>query len=502
MSPGFRGSRTRQPAPRDGRRRLLPAAVLVSLVVISLAACTGGGHAPETPASPTATTPANRVHVWLTTADQRALLSSEPSVGPAGVQAGGLRVFVDESRHYQQLIGFGASVTGASARLLGSLSAPARDRLMTQLFGQATGIGLSVLRQPLGPNDFSADNRSYDDLPPGRIDPTLRGFSLGREASLVLPLLRQARSLNGSLYVVASPWSAPAWMKTGGAMGGGTLHRAAYGPYADYLVHALQEYAAAGVPVNGLTLQNEPSFAPGRYAGMTLDVRQQRALLDDYLTPALATAGLHPDVYALDDDFDRAADALALLADPRTRAHVAGVAFHCYRGDVSSLLTLRERFPDLRLAISECTGGQWDSDFARALRWDVHNLLIQGLRDGASWIVKWNLALDPSGGPRNGGCSNCRGMVTIDPSKGSIAYNEEYYAIGHVSRFVRPGATVVGSTTYGADSVETVAFLNPDGGHVLLAMNSSPDAKAIDVSGSGSGFGYQLPSGAVATFTW
>jgi glucosylceramidase len=418
------------------------------------------------------------------------------------VQEQSLPVLVDDTRHYQRLIGFGASLTGASAELIGTLSDADRDRLMTRLFSPEAGIGLSVLRQPLGPNDFSSDNRSYNDLPAGRTDPGLRGFSLGREASVVLPLLRQARRLNGPLYVVASPWTAPTWMKTSRSLGHGTLRRRAYDPYARYLVRALQEYAAAGVPVNGLTLQNEPSFAPRRYPGMTLAVEQQRILLNAHLAPALAAAGLHPDVYALDDSFDRSADALALLADPATRSHLAGVAFHCYRGDVSALRSIRDRYPDVVLAISECTGGQWDADFGRALRWDVHTLLVQGLRNGAAWVVKWNLALDPSGGPRNGGCSNCRGMVTIDPSRGSVDVNEEFYALGHVSRFVRPGATVVASTTYGGDSVETVAFRNPDGGHVLLALNSSRDQKEIDVAGSGSWFGYRLPPGAVATFTW
>jgi glucosylceramidase len=440
--------------------------------------------------------------VWLTTPDRKALLARRPDVTLTTRAAQGLVVSVDDNRRYQAFRGVGASVTGSSAQLTARLPDASRQRLFTRLFSRGDGIGLSVLRQPLAANDFSVGNHSYDDPPPGGTDEGLGRFSLGGDASLVLPLVRHAREVNESLYVVGTPWSAPAWMKTSGSHIGGTLQPNEYGAYARYLVRTLQAYRAAGVDVGGLTLQNEPSYTPPGYAGMTMSVDQQRALLGRYLAPELAAAGLHPEIYALDDNFDRAGDADALLSDPATRAHLAGVAFHCYRGDVGALKAIRERHPDAGVAISECSGGSWSPHFAGSLQWDVHNLLIQGIRNGASWVVKWNLALDPSGGPANGGCRDCRGVVTIDPSRRTVAYNEDFYALGHVGRFVRPGAQVVASTTYGPGSIETVAFRNPDGGHVLLALNSGHRSRDLSVAWQRRSFGCSLPPGAVATFTW
>jgi glucosylceramidase len=392
-------------------------------------------------------------------------------------------------------------MTGASATLIGALSPAARDQLMSALFGRADGAGLSILRQPLGANDFSPSNQSYDPAPQGRPDLGLRQFSLGMDARTVLPLVRRAEQLNRSLTVVGTPWSAPAWMKTSAKLVGGTLRPDMGNTYAHYLVRTLQAYRDAGVDVRAMTLQNEPSFSPPGYPGMTLNVAQQRQLLDEHLAPALAAAGLRPAVWALDDNYDRAGDAAALVAHPVTRAHLAGVAFHCYHGDPASMRQFHDSHPDVPVAISECTSGHWENSFSSALAWDVRNLLITGIRDGASWVTKWNVALDPSGGPTNGGCGNCRGLVTIDPGSGAVTRHAGYWALGHVGRFVTPGADVIASST-NPGGIETVAFLNPDGSHVLLATNAGPGQAGFRVHADDQWFRSAIPAGAVATFTW
>ena len=189
---------------------------------------------------------------------------------------------------------------------------------------------------------------SYDDVPTGQSDPNLSRFSLGADAGTVLPLVREAAAIAPSLAVVLSPWSAPAWMKSTGALVGGTLRPEDADAYARYLAKAVQAYAAAGAPVRGLTVQNEPSYSPPGYAGMTLDQGQQRSLLVDRLPAALRAAGVSPHVWALDDNFDRWPQADALLSDPAVRAAVTGVAFHCYSGDVSALRELRPGTPASR----------------------------------------------------------------------------------------------------------------------------------------------------------
>lgn len=479
---------------------------LVGVVVLCLLAlllsCDGG--VPEHPRSerhaPGATLP--RAQVWVTTADGRSPLSRRPDLRFSTGAPDGLDITVDDQRRYQHFYGVGTSLTGASAALLNGLPAAARARVMTGMFSRRHGIGMSLLRQPLGANDFSLGSYSYDDVPPGESDPGLARFSLGRDATHVLPLVREARRINPSLAVVASPWSAPAWMKTNGSLVGGSLAPEHTDDYAHYLVRSLEEYAEAGVPVQGITVQNEPSYSPPGYPGMTLGVDQQRDLIDNHLAPALAAAGLSPHLWALDDNFDRWPDADALLSDPGTRANVYGVAFHCYRGDVSALKEIRDRHPDLPVAISECSGGDWSTGFADDLGWDARNLVVHGIRNGASWLVKWNAALDPAGGPGNGGCQDCTGLLTIDPDTGAVEHSAAYYAWGHVGRFVTPGAQVIGSTSYGRGSLETVAFQNPDGSHVLVVLNSGRTDRSFRVTSGDGSFGSSLPPGALSTFTW
>jgi glucosylceramidase len=484
----------------------LPLTLLLTVLLITSTACAGphkDAQPTESPTQPTSAGAAHQALVWMTTADGTSTLAQRPA---AAFQSGNLPgtdavVSVNTLKRYQRFSGVGASMTGASASLIGVLAPAERKKLMAQLFSRTDGAGLSVLRQPLGASDFSLADRSYDDAPPGQTDRALRRFSLGSDARTVLPLVRQAKQLNGSLKVVATPWSAPGWMKTSDQLVGGTLRPDMGEPYARYLVRTLQAYRDAGVDVGAMTLQNEPAFSPPGYAGMTLSVAQQRTLLDKHLAPALAAAGLKPDVWGLDDNFSRTGDAAALLADPVTRGHLAGIAFHCYKGTPADMAQFRDKHPDVPVAISECTSGGWAETFSHALEWDVRNLLITGIRSGAAWVTKWNVALDPTGGPTNGGCRDCRGLVTIDAKTGAVKRNADYWALAHVGRFVIPGADVVDSTSQ-PDGIETVAFANPDGSHVLLATNAGGTQASFRVRADDRWFRYTLPAGAVATFTW
>ncbi len=442
------------------------------------------------------------MHPWVTTADGGSRLARQEPVPLTSGDSVQPDIVVDDSRPYQQFFGVGASITGSSAVLLDTVSPDSRSRVMRTMFGRSDGIGLSVLRQPLGANDFSAGDFSYDDVPSGQTDPGLDHFTLGPDESRVLPLLREAAAVNPSLAVVLSPWSAPAWMKTSGSLTGGSLRPEYEDAYARYLVASVKAYQDGGVPVHGLTVQNEPSYSPPGYAGMTLDVSQQRRIVDDHLAPALAQAGVSPHVWALDDNFERWQDADGLLSDPTTRSHVYGVAFHCYKGDVSALREIRRRHPGTPVAVSECSGGSWSPSFGADLRYEASTLLVGAIRNGASWLSKWNLVLDPNGGPQNGGCPNCRGLVTLDPSTGKVEQTAAYYAWGHVGRFVTPGARVVGATPRPGSPVRSVAFRNPDGSHVLVAFNAGRSARRIDVAWGRRTFGYRVDPGALVTFTW
>lgn len=389
-------------------------------------------------------------------------------------------IVVESRRRYQQFWGVGASLTGSSAVVLDTLSPAQRSGVMRDIFDRRRGIGLSILRQPLGGSDFSS---SGDD-------------------SRVLPLLREAARLNPSLAVELSPWSAPASAKTTGSVVGGTLRPDAYDDYARHLVSEARRYRQAGVPVRGLTVQNEPSYSPPSYPGMTLDVAQQRALVRDHLGPRLEQSGLGLHLWLLDDNFDRWQDADALLSDPATARHAYGVAFHCYRGDVSALREIRRRHPDKGVAVSECSGGVWATSYGDDLRFEARTMLTGAVRDGASWLVKWNLALDTHGGPRHGGCRGCRGLVTVDTGTGRVTHSAGYDAWAHLGRFVVPGARVVASTARHGTPLDVVAFQNPDGSHVLVVYNAGGGPTGFTVGADGRSFRERLAAGSLATYTW
>jgi glucosylceramidase len=440
------------------------------------------------------------VQAWVTTPDQAQLLSRQPDV-EFGDHGAALTVTVDDRREFQTMAGFGASFTESAAVLVHDrLAAPDREVLMRRLFHREAGIGLSLLRQPMGASDFALANYTYDDVPDR--DPTLAAFSVARDEAAVVPLLLEALRLNPRLTVMATPWSPPAWMKSSRSLIGGTLEPASYEPYARYFVRFVQEYAARGIPVSAVTVQNEPHYSPAGYPGMLLTADEEAEFVGRHLGPALAAAGTGTRILAFDGNWDGSARALEVLAHPVAGPFLSGTAYHCYAGDPSRQDEVHDRHLDKAIYLTECSGGEWSPDFATNLRWGVHTLIIEAVRHWASGVVLWNIALDQDAGPTNGGCQDCRGVVTVNTVTGRVGYNVEYYVLGHASKFVLPGAARLASTSHGSGSIETVAFRNPDGAHVLIVLNSAGVAQTFGVACSGRSFRSQLPAGAVATFTW
>ena len=219
-----------------------------------------------TPAVSSAQSSAGRaVEAWVTTGDKAKLLARAPDVRfTAGEQKGvAIRIDVDTAITYQEMIGFGAAITDASAWLIQTkLSATQREALLQDLFGRTTGIGLSFTRLTIGASDFSRTHYSFDDVPAGESDSALTRFSIDPNRADVLPVVKRARAINPSLEIMASPWSAPAWMKTTGSLIKGTLRPDAYSAFAEYLRRYVMAYEAEGVPIFAVTLQNEPHFEP------------------------------------------------------------------------------------------------------------------------------------------------------------------------------------------------------------------------------------------------
>jgi glucosylceramidase len=444
------------------------------------------------------------VKVWLTTPDKSQLLAQQADLSfESGGSDDATTIDIDQAKAYQTMDGFGGSMTDASAWLIANRLAPdQRDELMAKLFGRTEGIGISYLRVPMGASDFSLSHYSYDDLPPGESDPKLQRFSVKHDEAYIIPTLLQARKINPDLKLMGSPWSAPGWMKTSDSLIGGSLSNEYLGAYANYFVKFIQAYQAAGLPVDAVTPQNEPHNVPADYPGMRMEATQQAEWIKQDLGPALSKAGLDTKIVIWDHNWDEAYYPMTVLNDLEASRYIAGTAFHGYAGEVSAQSKVKEAHPEKDIYFTESSGGAWATNFGDNLKWDMQNLIIGATRNWARTVLKWNLALDENGAPHKGGCQNCRGVVTINSATGAYTLNEEYYAFGHASKFVTPGARRIESTALEAGSIENVAFQNPDGSIVLVAFNSADAEKAFVVRWKGQSFQATLPAGTAATYVW
>ncbi|HEX7019064.1 MAG TPA: glycoside hydrolase family 30 beta sandwich domain-containing protein [Gemmatimonadaceae bacterium] len=489
---------------RHGRSRHHRVAFVLAASWV-LAGCSRAGNLGTLPSPPEPPAGAIAVQTWLTTPDQRKGLSHE---GDAYLLPDSARAIptidVDEQIAYQEMIGFGAAFTDATAYLIQEkMSATQREALLHDLFGRDSGgIGLSFMRVPMGASDFSLLQYSYDDMPAGQTDSTLARFSIDADRADKLPLIRRALAINPRITIVASPWSPPGWMKTTGSLIKGTLLPAFYDSFADYFVKFIQTYAAEGVPVKAITVQNEPNFEPENYPGMRLEAPARARVIGDHIGPRLAAAGLQTMIWDWDHNWDAPQSPSTVLADSAANRYVQGVAWHCYAGDVSAQGTVHEAFPGKDTYFTECSGGEWSPNYAQNLSWFVNTLIIGSTRNWSRGVALWNLALDESHGPHTGGCGDCRGVVTVESASGKYTRNAEYFALGHASRFVRSGARRIASTT-DVQGLTSVAFRNADdGSKVLIVLNTAAQDRTFAVRWSGRSFRYTLSAGAVVTFTW
>ncbi len=442
------------------------------------------------------------VQGWITTPNRSQFGTALGSGAFAsGARAGGVSITIDPSHRYQRVIGFGAALTASSAELLTKLSPRRRTAALDALFAPGDGAGINVLRVVIGASDFAPRPYTYDDVRPGATDPRLTHFSIARDRASILPLLRRARKIDPHLVIVASPWSAPAWMKTSGSLDGGTLARADFAVYARYLVRFLRAYAAAGVPIDAISAQNEPGNAAGDYPTMTLDADQEATFIGDYLGPALDHAGLsRVKILGEDDNWSDARAAIELLHSA-ARSHLYGTAFHCYAGRPAAQTTVHDVDPGKAVWLTECSGGGWSPKFGANLAWDSANLLVGGLRNWAQTILFWNLILTRGGGPHDGGCCDCGGGLPAGP-RGRVTRNVLFAEVALACSAVTPGAVRIGSPA-SVHGIRTVAFINPDGSRALILDSQTPAARVVNVAdGAGDTFHVRVPSLATVSLRW
>jgi glucosylceramidase len=421
--------------------------------------------------------------------------ASQPSLTWGAGGAGGNLISLDPAKKFQEILGFGAAFTDAACFTFQQLPQDARDHLLHEIF-HPSEMGLSVCRTCIGSSDYSTEMFSYDE---GEPDPEMKRFSIAHDETNVLPILRQARKENPDLFLFSSPWSPPGWMKANNSMLGGSMRQRNFGPYAHYMLKFLQAYAAEGVPVQALTVQNEvDTDQDGRMPACLWPQEYEIGFVARHLGPLLEKNGLSTQIWILDHNYNLWGRAICELDDPELRKYCDSVAFHGYVGTPEMMSKVHEAHPEAQLYWTEggpdYTARDYQTDWAN---WGRTYTGV--LRNWCRSITGWNLALDEKGRP-NIGPFSCGGMVTIHSQTKEITRSGQYWAFAHFSRAVRRGAKRVESTGPVTD-VDHVAFENTDGGKVLIVTNSGP-AKSVTLRHGGQMASVSLAADSITTLTW
>lgn len=466
------------------------------------------------------------VRQWITAPDGSSLYAPAPEISFSDTHADRtVPIIVDERQTYQEMLGFGFSLTGGSAELLMKMSPARRSQLLSELFGKEPGqLGMSVVRLTVGASDMNSFVFSYDDMPEGEADWGLEHFSLSQDLKDVVPVMQEILALNGSVWVMASPWSAPAWMKEEYDVRGPKLRRDCYDVYARYLARYVMEMGRRGVRIDALTIQNEPLNSRNT-PSMPWSPEDQKIFIRDYLGPEFTRQGIGTQILAFDHNCDRPDYPLSILEDPEAARYVSGSAFHHYMGDLSAMTLMHDARPDKDIFFTEQMIVDRSGSPAAQIAPSVKRMLVDIPRNWSRTVILWNLAADPEANPHtdNGGCPFCFGAVTLDGD--SVERNLAYYVVSHASEAVPQGSIRIHSTapsdpisllfedeqmpgvmrlmTYAESGVlPNVAFRTPDGKVAVIVANTSSSPRTVTFQHRGRFAQASLPAGAVGTYVW
>jgi glucosylceramidase len=411
-----------------------------------------------------------------------------------------LTLVIDAETSYQEMDGFGFTLSQGSASHLLGMSDSARIAVLQELFGNGEKeIRISYLRLAVAASDLNEFPFSYADLEDSlATDPQLEHFSLSYDTLDVLPILKQIMEINPDIKLMASPWSPPKWMKDNKDTRGGSLLEEFEPVYAQYLVRYIQEMDKLGFRIDALTIQNEP-LHPGNNPSLLMLPEQQARFVGKHLGPAFQAAGIKTKILVYDHNADRPDYPITVLSDSIANPFIDGSAFHLYGGEISALSAVHQAFPEKNIYFTEqWTGapGNMEGD----MPWHVKNLLIGAPRNWAKTVLEWNLTSNPELKPHTdrGGCERCLGAVTVEGD--TIVRNPAYYVIAHASKFVEPGSVRIDSNII--KELPNVAFLRPDGKKVLIVLNDSDTPLEFQIADKEKVFSAALNPGATGTWVW
>jgi len=386
-------------------------------------------------------------------------------------------VFVNPKKSFQEYLGIGGAITDASSEVFSKLNDAQQNRLLQSLYGE-DGIGYNIIRTSIHSSDFGLGSHTY--IEEG--DAELKSFSIEKDRKNRLPFIKRAIGLiEKDLVFYASPWSPPAFMKSNNNMlKGGKLLPEFRQAWANYYVKFIKAYEEEGVPVWGLTIQNEP-MAVQRWESCIYTAEEERDFLKNYLGPTLEKEGLgDKNIVVWDHNRDLITDrANIIFEDPEASKYAWGIGFHWYETwtgglpKYDNLKNINESFPSKNLLFTE--GCQEGFDPEKLQYWPnaerYGNSMINDFNSGVVGWTDWNILLDERGGPNHVG-NFCFAPIHADTKTGELIYTPTYYYIGHFSKFINPGALRI-STTTSRSSIESTSFKNKNGKIVTIVMNTT-----------------------------
>ena len=440
----------------------------------------------------------NAVSCWVTSNDKSSLLTPQaPLAFVKGTHDFELNIKVDPTQKFQTIDGFGFALTGGSAQHMIHMSQTERTKLIKELFSTTdNNIGISYLRVSIGSSDLNDHVFSYDDVVSGQTDVNLEKFSLTEDEKDVIPVLKEILKINPRIKILGSPWSAPIWMKSNNNIQGGRLKDEYYAVYAKYFVKYINGMKMHGIPIDAITVQNEP-FNDGNTPSMQFLAKEELNFIKNFLGPAFKSAGIKTKIILYDHNCDAPEYPISILTDKDVQKYVDGSGFHLYAGPISAMSKVHDAFPEKNLYFTEMMAVS-RNDFNVAN--PMERIVIGAMRNWSRNVILWNLAADPNNNPHtdNGGCSMCQGAITIDGDK--VTRNLAYYTIGHASKFIPAGSVRISSTL--PEGLSDVAFETPEGKTVVIVANKSGSVKDFNIIYKDQFLKYKLNTGSVATFVW
>lgn len=476
--------------------------------------CSQNSNSVMEPPSVTPTvTATGDVRVLTTTSDRSRNLTESRINFNQGDNTSKSSIFLNPEEKFQSIDGFGAAITGATARNLLKMDAADRDRFLKETFSPTEGYGMSYIRVCIGCSDFSLSEYTCCDKP------GIENFGLTvEETQYVIPILKQILAINPSVKILGSPWTAPRWMKVNNltdlqpfeSWTSGQLNPAHYQDYAEYFVRWIKAFKDYGIDIYAITPQNEP-LNRGNSASMYMGWEEQRDFIKNALGPKLRDAGLDTKIYAFDHNYNyddipgQKNYPSKIYADEDASQYIAGAAYHNYGGNVDELSNVHYTNPEKELVFTESTAGDWNNgaNLQARLIDDMEQIALGTVNRWCRGAIIWNLMLDANRGPnRPGGCTTGFGAVDIADDFKTIRRNSFYYIMSQMAWAVKPGAVRIGSDKPAVNGLTYAAFQNADNSFAMVLCNRNQQDTSITIDDGTHHFSVTIPAQGIVSLTW